>query len=106
MTDFTDNTASPSSNASHYQHMDDEIHVGKDVLELLTGAMYIDPLCIFREYVQNACDAIDEAAHHRLYTHNDSPQIKLQFDTATRSVTIRDNGIGVNNQRFARILTS
>ena len=35
--------------------------VGKDVLELLSTAMYVDPLTIYREYVQNAADAIDEA---------------------------------------------
>ena len=35
--------------------------IGKDVLELLSSAMYIDPLSIYREYVQNAADSIDAA---------------------------------------------
>ncbi len=38
----------------------DMITIGKDVLELLSSAMYVDPLTIYREYVQNAADAIDE----------------------------------------------
>ena len=39
----------------------DEIVIGKDVLELVSSAMYVDPLTIYREYLQNAADAIDDA---------------------------------------------
>ena len=39
----------------------DDIVIGKDVLELLSTSMYVDPMTIYREYVQNAADAIDEA---------------------------------------------
>lgn len=39
----------------------DRIVIGKDVLELVSSAMYVDPLTIYREYVQNAADSIDEA---------------------------------------------
>ena len=35
--------------------------VGKDILELVSSAMYVDPLTIYREYVQNAADSIDDA---------------------------------------------
>ena len=35
--------------------------VGKDILELLTSSMYVNPLAIYREYVQNAVDSIDDA---------------------------------------------
>ena len=30
-----------------------EVTVGKDILELLTSGMYLDPLTIYREYIQN-----------------------------------------------------
>ena len=40
---------------------DQPIIVGKDILEVLSNAMYVDPLAIYREYIQNAADAIDEA---------------------------------------------
>lgn len=33
-----------------------EIVVGKDILELVSSAMYVDPLTIYREYIQNAAD--------------------------------------------------
>lgn len=35
--------------------------IGKTVLETLTSGMYDDARFIFREYVQNAVDQIDEA---------------------------------------------
>ena len=34
---------------------------GKNVLETLSEGMYDNPLFLFREYVQNAADAIDAA---------------------------------------------
>ena len=38
-----------------------EIVVGKDVLELVSSAMYVDPMTVYREYIQNAADAVDAA---------------------------------------------
>ena len=37
------------------------IVIGKHALESLTTGMYSDPLVVFREYIQNSADAIDEA---------------------------------------------
>jgi hypothetical protein len=39
----------------------EEIVIGKDVLELVSSAMYVDPLTVYREYIQNAADAVDDA---------------------------------------------
>ena len=41
--------------------------VGKDLLELLSSTMYVDPLTIYREFIQNATDAIDKADEEGLY---------------------------------------
>ena len=38
-----------------------QITVGKDILELLTSEMYLDPLTIYREYIQNSVDSIEKA---------------------------------------------
>lgn len=76
--------------------------VGKDILELLSSAMYVDPLTIYREYIQNAADAIDQARRAGL----SAGQIDIQIDAATRSVSIRDDGAGIPAADFRRILTA
>lgn len=82
-----------------------DVVVGKDVLELFAGAMYADPLSIFREYVQNAADAIDEARQQEL-TPNEEADISIVFDHAARSIRIRDFGAGLPNSQFMKRLTS
>lgn len=86
--------------------IDHDIVVGKDVLELVASAMYSDPLTVYREYIQNAADAIDEARGVGLLTSGEAPQIQITFDHANRSVRIRDIGIGVPNADFVRRLTA
>lgn len=76
--------------------------VGKDVLELLSTAMYVDPLTIYREYVQNAADAVDQA---RCAGQN-SGRIDIAIDAGVRSVSIRDDGTGIPAADFRRVLTS
>ncbi len=83
------------SRQSQPEKITQDVVIGKDVLELLTGAMYVDPLTIYREYIQNAADAIDEARDRGLYSDSLAPRIDIQLDHTTRTVRIRDNGIGV-----------
>ncbi|BDU70852.1 ATP-binding protein [Mesoterricola silvestris] len=82
-----------------------DILIGKDILELVTSAMYVDPLTIYREYVQNAADSIDEARALNLYG-NEIGQVEIHIDAENRNVRIRDNGTGVPNGEFAKRLTS
>lgn len=84
--------------------VDADIVVGKDILELLANAMYIDPLTIYREYVQNAADSIDEARIAGLSL--DDPHITVHLDQATRTVRIRDNGESVPNGEFVKRITA
>jgi len=84
----------------------EKIVIGKDVLELVSSAMYIDPLTIYREYVQNAADAIDDAQTAGLYGKHEKGLVTIGIDSAARKVTIRDNGIGVPCQDFGRCMTS
>lgn len=84
----------------------EEIVIGKDILELLSTAMYAEPLSIFREYVQNAVDSIDEAEQAGLYNEGDPPRIDIYQDPLARSVSIRDNGTGLAKHLFKRRLTS
>ena len=80
--------------------------VGKDVLELLSSAMYVDPLTIYREYIQNAADAIDEAESEGLYSKGLQPRISISLNSAERSIKIHDNGIGIAPNVFAARLTA
>mgnify|MGYP001112394957 FL=1 len=83
-----------------------EIFVGKDVLELLSSSMYVNPLSAFREYVQNATDAIDDAVASGLLPSIDQGLIEINLDHIDRRVVIRDNGKGLSNKDFpARMLS-
>ena len=84
----------------------DDIFVGRDVLELVTSAMYVDPMTIYREYIQNAADAIDEAGEKGILGEDESGRVDIAVDPATRSVRIRDNGTGLGWRRFTRRLTA
>ena len=88
------------------QRFADAVIVGKDILELLSSAMYVDPLTIYREFVQNAADAIDEAEKQGLYTGKTQPQINITLNHETRTATVRDNGIGISRNWVSRRLTS
>jgi hypothetical protein len=80
--------------------------IGKDVLELLSSAMYVDPMTIYREYVQNAADAIEKAVHLAILPHPAAGSISIDFNTQQRSVCIRDNGTGIGRDEFADLLTT
>src|SRR5437588_13121718 len=89
------------------QHkLNETVIVGKDVLELVSSAMYVDPLCIYREFIQNAADAIDEAGEQGLYNGKVRPRIDITLDREKRSISIRDNGIGILRDWVVRRLTS
>jgi molecular chaperone HtpG len=83
-----------------------EVVIGKDVLELITGAMYVDPMTIFREYIQNAADSIDVAQSAKLYRAGVRPRIDISLDAAARSIRIRDNGAGIAAAEFWSRMTS
>ena len=77
-----------------------QIFVGKDVLEILSSAMYVNPLSIYREYVQNAADAIDDAVAVGLLASIDDALIEINLDHIDRRVIVRDNGKGLSNREF------
>jgi hypothetical protein len=78
--------------------------VGKDILELLTTSMYIDPMSMYREYLQNSADAIDLAQSAGLLR---APgQVEIRMDQSARAVVIRDNGAGLGKEQFVQQLTA
>jgi hypothetical protein len=80
--------------------------IGKDIIELFSTAMYIDPLTLYREYVQNAADAIDAACRAGLLSDRSEGRIEIHLDPARREARFRDNGIGVPAETAVRVLTA
>jgi Histidine kinase-, DNA gyrase B-, and HSP90-like ATPase len=83
-----------------------EIVVGKDVLELLSTSMYVDALTIYREYTQNAADAIDQAREQGSLGQSDPGSVSITIDSVARSIRIRDNGTGIAWRHFAERLSN
>ena len=83
-----------------------DVVIGKDVLELVSSAMYVDPMTIYREYVQNAADAVDAARQAGLLAPDEMGRVEIFVEPASRSVRIRDNGCGVAAADFGRKLTA
>ncbi len=83
-----------------------QVVVAKDLLDLLTGAMYTNPFSALREYVQNAVDAIEDAASDGVLESISQGKIEISVSPQDRSIVIRDNGIGCSNQDFAQSLTA
>jgi hypothetical protein len=78
--------------------------VGKDILELLTSSMYVDPMSLYREYIQNAADSVDLAKS--IGTLKTRGCVEIRIDPASRSVSVRDNGAGLGGAEFVHQLTA
>lgn len=78
--------------------------IGKDILELLSSAMYTDPLSIYREYVQNSADAIQDARWAGPMRRTDPGRIDISIGYDDRRVLIRDNGTGISVDEAPRRL--
>ena len=72
-----------------------DIRIGKDVIEIVTSGMYVSPVTVYREYVQNAADFIDAARASGLLSPRQRGNVEISFDHSGRSVTVRDNGAGI-----------
>lgn len=92
--------APPSAHPAANKPQLPKIIIGKDLLELLSSAMYIDPMTVYREYIQNAADAIDTARAAGLLPSIEPGRVDISVDSLTRTVRIRDNGCGVPFKDF------
>jgi hypothetical protein len=91
---------------SPWQAVASEIVIGKDILELLSSSMYVDPMTIYREYVQNAADSIDEARAVGLLAKGETGRVTIAIDISARNVKITDTGTGIPHAEFAERLTA
>lgn len=72
--------------------------VGADLLGLITGGMYVDPLVLYREYIQNAADAIE------MLPRPQEGKIEIEIDAVGRNIRVRDNGPGLSHQQAVEAL--
>ncbi len=79
------------------------------VLRLVIDSLYSQREVFVRELISNACDALDKrrvdaltAGEH--YREAGSPEIRVHFDTKARTLSIADNGIGMNASELAENL--
>lgn len=72
-----------------------EPKIGKTVLETLTSGMYDDARFIFREYIQNAVDQIDEAVRLGILPSKSDGKVEIEIDVRQKRIVITDNATGI-----------
>lgn len=77
--------------------------IGKDVIESLTLGMYEDCRFIYREYIQNAADAVDKAIDCALLRKGEEA-IHVRIDKDKRSISVQDNATGIPKDKVMAIL--
>ena len=70
------------------------IIIGKHTLESLTSGMYSDSYVVFREYIQNSVDSIDEAVLLGVLTPG-AERIVVRLAPTENQIVITDNGLGI-----------
>ncbi|WP_151981201.1 molecular chaperone HtpG [Acinetobacter guerrae] len=73
------------------------------LLHLVTHSLYSNPEIFLRELISNASDACDklrfEGINHPEYYENDPDlHVRVSLDKDNKTITISDNGIGLNQQ--------
>lgn len=70
------------------------VEIGKYTLESLTTGMYSEPKIIYREYIQNSVDSLEEAVAIGLIEEQ-GMRIDIIVDSENSKITVRDNGMGI-----------
>ncbi len=75
----------------------------KQLLHLMIHSLYSNKEIFLRELISNASDALDKLrfralGESALYENDSDLKIRLEFDEEARTITLTDNGIGMNRQ--------
>jgi molecular chaperone HtpG len=73
----------------------------KQLLDLMIHSLYSNKEIFLREMISNASDAADKLrflalSNDSLYEGDSELKIRVEFDKAQRTITVTDNGIGMN----------
>src|SRR5689334_18018994 len=94
MTETTTNAAAPAQTRGFQAEV-------KQLLQLMIHSLYGHPEIFLRELVSNAADAIDKLkfealAHPEYYEREPDLRIVVTYDRDAKTITVRDNGIGMS----------
>ena len=72
----------------------------KQILDLMIHSLYSNKEVFLRELISNASDALDKLrfealSNQALYESDSDPEIRIDYDKEARTITVRDNGIGM-----------
>jgi hypothetical protein len=81
-----------------------ETKIGKDVIESLTLGMYEDARFIYREYIQNCADQLDEAVGLNLMSSLRDGRIEIEINPAMKTISIYDNATGIKSDQVQSVL--
>jgi hypothetical protein len=84
------------------KQQDSQFKAGMYLLETLTSGMYNEPLSIYREYIQNSVDAIDQLDEDKRNEH----KISIDLNPFNRQIKISDNGAGISSEIAKATLSS
>ena len=78
----------------------------KQILHLVTHSLYSNKEIFLRELVSNASDACDKLRfealdNNALYENQTNLEVRVFFDAEAKTLTIRDNGIGMSAEEAA-----
>lgn len=82
---------------------DDIVRVGKYTLESLTTGMYSDPKIVYREYIQNSVDSLEQAVSLGMLEQQ-SMRIDIIVNAEEAYIAIKDNGTGIPVQEATKTL--
>ena len=79
------------------------------VLNLMIRSLYSNKEIFMRELISNASDAAEKLrfealTDEALFEDDPEPKIRIEFDKERRTVTISDNGIGMNRQEVTETI--
>ena len=78
--------------------------IGKDQMRQYMGGLYENSMVIFREYLQNACDAVEQAVQAGLITNRKDANIAVTIDQYNKRIIIHDIGIGIARKNIPSYL--
>lgn len=76
--------------------------VGKNLLRMVMLQLYNNPRCIYREYIQNGRDAINDAVSKGILKNIRDGFVAITINNG--NIIIEDNGTGIKSSEAAKIL--